>query len=53
MPRTFGDVPTISQNEKKSEMLKKYNDVVKNFEKEHGEKIELKDFARYEVGEGI
>ena len=28
-------------------------DVVKNFEKEHGEKIELKDFARYEVGEGI
>ena len=27
-------------------------DVIKNFEKEHGGKVELKDFARYQVGEG-
>ena len=28
-------------------------DLIKNFEKEHGGKVALKDFARYQVGEGI
>ncbi|NRA73185.1 MAG: elongation factor Ts [Rickettsiales bacterium] len=28
-------------------------DVIKDFEKEHGGKVELKDFARYQVGEGL
>ena len=28
-------------------------DVMKNFEQKHGEKVELKNFVRYQVGEGI
>ena len=28
-------------------------DLLKNFEEEHGNKVDLKDFARYQVGEGI
>lgn len=31
----------------------KISDVIKNFEKEHKGQVELKDFARYQVGEGM
>jgi hypothetical protein len=47
MPRTFGEVsPTISQNEKKSEMLKKYKEVVKSFDESTSVDV-AKEFERF------